>query len=1062
MKATNSQVFALLLVVSFTVTVDAVETSEVSFNRDVRPILSNYCFGCHGPDKHGRQADLRLDDRDAALESDAFHPGHASKSAMIDRILSTDPDSVMPPPKAGKSLKPEEIAILKKWIDEGAAYQSHWAFLPVPKVVLVPTLVPDSKINTEIESDSERRPHWIRSDIDRFVYQQLKSLRIEPAAEASRERWLRRVSLDLTGLPPTLTELDQFLSDTSSDAYERVVDRLLGSDAFGERMANMWLDVARYADTFGYQSDIDMDVWPWRDWVIRAFNQNLPYDEFILWQTAGDLLPESASDQAKLDQQLATTFNRLHRQTNEGGSIEEEFRQVYIADRTATNATAFLGMTFECARCHDHKYDPILQKDFYQLAAYFANIDEHGLYSHFTKTSPTPTLLLYDGDQKQQHQDSLSKIEKLRSDLQQATDAARDRFVASSSDLNANAITPPSVPVADLEFPLEGDIEGVVAKAMQFNGDDAYVCEKALQYGRNTPVSFSMWIKPGPVEAGGTIAPYQTVLHQSVAAEDSAFRGLQLVLRNGLPEFSLIHFWPGNAIRVTATETLEREEWTHLTITYDGSSSASGVAMYVNGSAVDLEVARDQLTRDILHRAEWHDSSPNAARLALGARFRDVGFRGGSLDQLQVFHRRLSSWEAALVASSNSEFKVTDEMKLDHFITNVDSEAIAASKALLDAHQQENEIVSKVRQIMTMKTAIVPRSTHLLLRGAYETPGELVQADTPSFLPKIKNANPENSVAAQDRLALAKWMIDDQNPLVSRVTVNRFWHLFFGRGLVASLDDFGNQGQPPTHPELLDWLARRFMDQGWNTKQLCREIVLSSVYRQSSVPRDLSLLESDPDNKHLARGPRHRLSAEQVRDSVLLASDLLVRTIGGPSVMPYQPAGLWEEAGTNKKYHQAKGDGLYRRSLYTFWRRTAPPPSMLTFDATSRETCTAKRELTSTPLQALILLNDPQYIEAARFLAQNLIASHPTDRDQRWRESFRRLTSRLPNDQELEVLRKLYDEQLAYFAANSDAAKSFVEVGEKPVPKAIDLQDLAATSVVVEAIISFDETITKR
>jgi hypothetical protein len=601
-----------------------------------------------------------------------------------------------------------------------------------------------------------------------------------------------------------------------------------------------------------------------------------------------------------------------------------------------------------------------------------------------------------------------------------------------------------------------------VGKAMQFNGDDAFVCEKALQYGRNTQVSFSMWIKPGPVEAGGTIAPYQTVLHQSVAAEDSAFRGLQLVLRNGHPEFSLIHFWPGNAIRVTAPEALVPDAWTHLTITYDGSSLASGVAMYVNGSAVNLDVVRDQLTRDILHRSEWHDSSPNAAPLALGARFRDVGFRNGCLDQLQVFHRRLSSWEAALVASSNSEFKVTDEMKLDHFIANVDSEAISASKALLEAYQQENEIVSKVRQIMTMKTAIVPRSTHLLLRGAYETPGELVPADTPSFLPKLEHTPERNPDAAQDRLDLAKWMIDDQNPLVSRVTVNRFWHLFFGRGLVASLDDFGNQGQPPTHPELLDWLARRFMDQGWNTKQLCREIVLSSVYRQSSVPRDLSLLESDPDNKQLARGPRHRLSAEQVRDSVLLASGLLVRAIGGPSVMPYQPAGLWEEAGTNKKYNQAKGDGLYRRSLYTFWRRTAPPPSMLTFDATSRETCTAKRELTSTPLQALILLNDPQYIEAARFLAQNLIASHPTDRDQRWRESFRRLTSRLPSDQELEVLRKLYDEQLAYFAANSDAAKSFVEVGEKPVPEAIDVQDLAATSVVVEAIISFDESITKR
>ena len=1045
----------------------------INFNRDIRPILSDKCFACHGPDQESRQGDLRLDLRASALESKAIVPGRAEESLLIQRIHAAEDDVVMPPRKTNKPLTEAQKALLRTWIEEGAEYHPHWSLVPVPQVVPVPPAM--------------EMADWTRSPIDLFVLNRLQQAGLKPAAETTREKWLRRVTFDLTGLPPTLAELDDFLADTAPNADQRVVDRLLESTSFGERMANEWLDVARYADTFGYQSDRDTHLWPWRDWVIRAFNDNLPYNQFILWQTAGDLLPE-----ATRDQQLATAFNRLHRQTNEGGSVEEEFRQSYIADRVVTNGTAFLGLTLECARCHDHKYDPITQADFYKLSAFFAAIDEHGLYSHFTETAPTPAMPLYEGEQQGKHRELLGKIQVQAGGLSQIRDAARQRFtehrlsqvaienLASLAEmLDHEALPAETKPtddgVAPAGFKLvpklrmtfeeakpNGEnqlVPGLSGKGIEFRGDDAFACAGSGQYGRASQFSISCWVKP--TEHHSRVA----ILHQCVAAEDAAFRGYSLILENGHPQFSLIHFWPGEAIQVQAQQSIPLNEWTQIGIVYDGSSQAHGVQLYLNGQRAEVTVVKDQLTRDIKYRSEWGDSNSGGVEMSLGARFRDVGFRHGQIDELTVFDRVLSPLEMArlrveflkpaeIEAAIPGGFSASD--RFEHYLLRHDEPYRRGLSELQKLRQEENELITQVRQIMVMKESAAPRPVHILKRGAYDAPGAVVTSDTPASIFPFPEGLPRN------RLGLAKWMTDDRNPLTSRVAVNRFWSLFFGRGLVASVEDFGGQGESPSHPELLDWLARDFINQGWNVKQFCRQIVLSATYRQSSQPRDLQLLIDDPDNRLLGRGARYRLSAEQLRDNALAVSGLLVPRIGGPSVKPYQPAGLWEEAGTGKSYAQAKGEGLYRRSLYTFWRRTSPPPNMLTFDATGREVCTARRERTATPLQALVLLNDPQFLEAARVLAQKLLLQPQATTEQRIESAFRIVTSRRPSPSELSILQRLYREQKLHFDSQLEAAKEFLSIGETARDETLELADHAAMTVLVETLMNFDEAVTKR
>jgi hypothetical protein len=1014
----------------------------LDFNRDVRPLLADNCFSCHGRDANQRKAGLRLDVREEALAKGAIVPGDAVASELVRRITAAAPEDLMPPPESKRSLAPEQTETLIRWIDEGAEYLPHWAFIPLGEVA-VPT------------NDAS---------IDAFVHRRLEQEGLEPAPGADKETLLRRVSLALTGLPPTLEEIDAFLADDSADAYEKVVDRLLASQAYGERMALDWLDVARYADTFGYQNDVEMRVWPWRDWVIEAFNSNLPYDQFVTQQLAGDLIPNATPETT-----LATAFNRLHRQTNEGGSIDEEFRVEYVADRVHTFATAFLGLTMDCARCHDHKFDPISQKEYYQTFAFFDDIDESGLYSHFTNATPTPSMPLMTAEDR-----------ALRKKLDEAVAAAEDRVERErhrARERFRSWLADPARPVPEatplVHLPLDGAEDGKTAntadepnpatvedgigfeaglsgQAARFDGDHKLRVPDAGQFERTQPFTLAMWLKSAAHPG------HMVVAHCSEASLDAASRGYELLLEDGRPTFALNHFWPGDALRVEARAPIPAGEWVHVAVTYDGMSRASGVALFVNGRQVAVDVVRDNLTKTIRYDDENVGKHPP---LTLGARFRDSGFAGGLIDEFRVYQRALAPLEVAALAGQQQLAGVVaaragagnapvDADLFAYYLAAVDKPYAGALATRQTMAEALNTFVSAIPEIMVMQDTPEPRQAYVLARGAYDARAEAVEPGTPENILPLSDDLPRN------RLGLAQWLLDPKHPLTARVAVNRYWQMHFGRGLVETQEDFGTQGRPPTHPELLDWLARWFIDSGWDVKALHTLIVTSATFRQDSAPRP-ELIERDPLNTLLARGPRLRLPAETVRDSALAASGLLVAKIGGPSVKPYQPGDLWRDA-SQVTYEQDTGEGLYRRSMYTYWKRTVPPPTMLTFDAPSREFCLVRREVTATPLQSLILLNDPQYVEAARMLATNVIELEPEDVEARLLMTFRALTSRRPDENELVILRRAYEEQAALYAESEDAVK-YASVGQAPRREELDAAVLAATTAVVQMIMNLNE-----
>ncbi len=1028
----------------------AAEPAPVDFNFQIRPLLSDRCYRCHGPDAGSRKAKLRLDTREGALKEledgmAVVKPGDPAKSELISRIFTDNEDDLMPPPDSHLKLTATEKELLKRWVAEGAEYKSHWAFLPV----------------TEVTPPSANDSKWAHNLIDLFVLSRLENENLSPAPPAARETLLRRLALNLTGLPPTPAELDAFLADKSPDAYGKVVTRYLNSPAYGERMALDWLDLARYADTYGYQNDVERDMSAWRDWVIKAFNDNLPYDQFLTWQLAGDLLPNPTREQ-----RLATAFNRLHRQTNEGGSIDEEFRTEYAADRVNTVGTAMLGLTMECARCHDHKFDPIKQSDYFSMFAFFNSIDESGMYSHFTSPTPSPAMRLWPEDKQNQHADLTNKIITAEANLAAIASLAKPAFL---TWLGAGGqITPPQ-PIAHFTFDTvvsnttpdsvtstnfaklvdePKQVEGRLGPALHFSGDNEVICRTVPNFKRTDEFSFALWLKPTEQQDRAV------VLHQSRAWTDAGSRGFELTLDHGKPFFGLIHFWPGNAIAVRAKQELPLNEWSHLTVTYDGSSRASGIQLYRNGSPLETEIVRDNLYKDIIHRAEWGDKEVGKVYLQLAGRFRDSGFKNGAIDDLQVFNMRLAEAEVKAL-SGQTDLPIGQDAKLDYFLARHYEPSRAALAELKNLRAQENALVNDIPEIMVMEELPQPRVTHLLKRGAYDTPGEIVPRETPDWLLPFPKDQPRN------RLGLARWMVDPKNPLPARVVVNRIWRIHFGRGLVASQEDFGSQGKLPTHPELLDWLADWFMNNGWDVKSLHRLIVTSATFQQSSQTEP-EIVARDPDNRLLTRGPKMRLLAEQIRDGALAASGLLNRQVGGPSVKPYQPEGLWEATGTGKSYTQDHGDKLYRRSLYTFWKRTAPPPSMLTFDAMSREVCIAKRDATATPLQSLVLLNDPQFIEAARALGEKLLKEFPKDEAARNREAFRALTGRLPDKAETIILAQLFAEQRAEFAKNPDGAMKLLAVGESKREEGLPPADCAAMTTLVNAIMNFDEFVMQR
>jgi hypothetical protein len=1055
---------------------------QLDFNFHIRPLLSDRCYRCHGPDAGSRKARLRLDTRAGALKEledgrAVVKPGDPARSELISRIFTANEEDLMPPPDSHLQLSAAEKELLKRWIAEGAEYKSHWAFLPIEKV-------------TPPQPNDSRSAH---DPIDRFVQSRLEKEKLSPAPPASRGILIRRLALNLTGLPPTIAEIDAFLADKSPGAYEKVVTAYLNSPAYGERMALDWLDLARYADTYGYQADVERDMSPYRDWVIKAFNDNLSYDQFLIWQLAGDLLPN-----ATREQRIATAFNRLHRQTNEGGSVEEEFRAEYTMDRVNTVGMSMLGLTMECARCHDHKFDPIKQSDYFSLFAFFNNIDESGLYSHFTSATPTPTLLLWPEGKEKEHAELKTQIAAAEAELKALVRGATNEFqtwlksaevkslaplARFTFDTISNNTTPDSLStnVAKLEdgpklvkgAPVPKSFQpGAALKsgaptnsALQFSGDNQVILKSVPTLLRTDPFSLSLWLKPVENQNRAII------LHQSKAWSDAGSRGFELTLDHGRPFFGLIHFWPGNAIAVRAKEILPTNGWSHLTVTYDGSSRATGIQIYRNGTPLETEIIRDKLTKDISYSDAWANRYAKQPPLTLAARFRDSGFKNGAIDDLQIYDVALTAAEVAVAsgragsplpaaitgtnAGATGVTRPTDPATFDYFLTRHNEPYRAALAKLKQLREAENELAYDVPEIMVMDELPQPRVTHLLKRGAYDAPGEVVPRATPEWLLPFPKDQP------RDRLGLARWMVDRKNPLTARVVVNRIWRIHFGRGIVTSQEDFGVQGKLPTHPELLDWLAGWFMDNGWDVKALHQLIVSSATFQQSSQTKP-EIVEHDPDNSLLTRGPKMRLLAEQIRDGALAASGLLNRQVGGPSVKPYQPAGLWEAAGTGKTYAQDTGDKLYRRSLYTFWRRTAPPPSMLTFDAMSREVCTAKRDATATPLQALVLLNDPQFIEASRVMGERLLKQFPKDEAARNREAFRTLTGRTPDRTEAKILAKLYAEQKAEFSKNPGGAGKLLAVGESKRDESLPPAEFAAMTTLVNAIMNFDEFVMQR
>ena len=1049
---TRIGVIACLVLLGGVVPVRAGEA--IDYNRQVLPILSDHCYRCHGPDEGSRKAHLRLDTREGAFRVKegraVIAPGHGDASELISRITNPNPEKLMPPPDAHRKLTPAQIETIRAWVDQGAKWATHWALI-APARPPVP----------EVSDDG-----WPRNAVDHFVLAELKKQGLAPSPPATLAALLRRVSLDLTGLPPSPEAREAFLADSRPDAYERLVDRLLASPRYGERMATPWLDLARYADTHGYQADRYRAMWAYRDWVIKSFNENQPYDQFVIWQLAGDLLPNATKEQ-----RLATAFNRLHMQNEEGGIVEEEYRVAYNVDRVDTFGTAFLGLTFECSRCHDHKFDPITQKDFYSLFSFFQNVDEAGQTPYFTEPLNSPTLMLSDAatDQKlaalaEKIAGQEQRLRHLRGEMAEpfqkwlaskgplpklAGLVAEYRFDAIEGWKLVNTVDR-SKPAIAVENPKLVEDEG--GKAVELSGENGFHFPSVGHFSRVDPFSLSVRLKTS------SNAPRVVVLHHSKAPIDAGSRGYELLLEGGRVAFGLHHMWPGNSLKVVTKQAVAIDRWTQITVSYDGSSSASGIRIYLDGRPADLEVVRDNLRKDITYGGAEPD-------LALGYRFRDNGFKGGRVDELRVFDRALTPPEAEQLAGSDdfatawnaSPEQLTPAQRdglMDYFADTTYEPMRQDAEELHALRREQNALVNPIPEIMVMQELPVPKPAFILKRGAYDAHGDEVHATTPSALPPMPPDEPRN------RLGLAHWLFSKQNPLTARVAVNRLWQQMFGSGIVQTSDNFGSQGSPPSHPELLDWLACEYQ-KDWDTKRLLKLIAMSATYRQSSRG-SAELLARDPDNRLLARGPARRLSAEMLRDQALADAGLLVEKLGGPSVKPYQPPGLWDVAMNHPTYDQGHGDDLHRRSLYTFWKRTVPPPTMMAFDAPDRNYCVARRQSTSTPLQALAMLNDVQITEAARFISQRTIREGGDRAQARIAWMFRLITDRDPAEKEQAILKQLFDEQRETFAADPDAVKKLLSAGETKNDASLDPLDLAAGAVLAEAILNHDDALMRR
>ncbi len=1046
----------------------------IDFNYHIKPILSDRCYVCHGPDKNNQKADLRLDNAEgayAALSSGsgvAIAPGNLGKSEVYHRMVTEDPYRLMPPPESNLVLSAEEIAYITKWIEQGAEYKPHWAFTKPEK--------------SEVPEAGEG---WANNTIDRFVAAKLEEKDIAPSEMSEREVLVRRLFFDLTGLPPAIEEVERIINDDDPEYYSKLVDKLLASSAYGERMASHWLDVARFADSEGYLDDFHHEMWPYRDWVINAYNKNLPYDDFVLWQVGGDQIPN-----ARPEQRLATAFNRLHKQNSEGGAIAEEFRVDYVSDRTNTVGAAFMGLTVACARCHDHKYDPISQKNYFELFGFFNSTVEmgNGMFAQNSIENGqgiAPERSMNAGPVMPVPDEDISKIRDFIAREAEAKSSEIEKRIKAVSEQAASwAGSDPSPSV------LEKAVDQATVVNLTFEQAANGVCKDLAKGSKNATYKgheivpgkkgSALEYKEGQLVADGSRVSFERVDPFTVSfwikvpeefdearvlfngnSRNQGYRGWEVVLDSTRVSFRLNHAYPFQSLTVRMKEALPLNEWQHFTWTYDGSSNAERMKVYRDGQSMDVDVLRNHIYRST---KPYADSDAllyeHYNGLVLGASHYDKGFSKGFIDELRILNKEGGALFAQYLfdeAKGKKAFETAVSQKskaLDEFYAlHMSDELQTERESLRQIRLRDVQTIDTIQEIMVMGDYEQERPTYILDRGAYDSPTEQVSRDVPESILPWPEDLPKN------RYGLGKWLTHEENPLTARVAVNQMWYLMFGRGLVETNEDFGNQGALPTHPELLDWLAVDFIENGWNVKRLIKQMVTSATYKQSSKVRN-DLQEIDPDNKLLARSPRYRRSAEMVRDNVLAASGLLKEEIGGKSVFPYQPDGLWRETISHSffpGYEIDYDEGLYRRSLYTFWKRNAPAPSMLVFDAANRSECQVKRLRSNTPLQALVLLNSPQIIEACRVLSEKMLVETSLEPVNAVDRLFLSLIGRSPKPAEKEILLRQYREEKNYFDTAPEEMRGFLNIGTKKPNGEIPLTQTAALARVANTILNSTE-----
>lgn len=962
----------------------------IDFNREIRPILSDNCFQCHGPDAAERKGDLRLDTEDGAYA--VLVAGKPDESLLIERVFHEDAEERMPPSEFPKKLSEAQKKTLRDWIKQGASWAKHWAFVAPVKAAL-----------PEVRDEA-----WSRHEMDRFVLKRLEDAGLAPSPEASKATLVRRLSLDLTGIPPTPEQVTAFVEDDSPKALDHLITRLFQSPRYGEHMAWQWMEAARYADTDGYQNDGPRDMWRWRDWVIEAYNANMPFDQFTIEQLAGDLLPNPS-----LEQVIATGFNRNHRYNSESGLVLEEFLLENAVDRVDTTSTIWMGLTAGCARCHDHKYDPLSQKEYYQLIAYFNNVPESGRAIKFGNSEPwikAPTSA---------QQREWASLRERVGVAKAAVEREREVIEAAMKDWK---------PMSHSEAPLLAEAlslhkPGAMSEPSNLGKIPGLIC--------NNRFSIAFSLTPEAVSDGAIL---------SNELPGSERQGIVVSLKDGHLRFQIITRWVAGAATLETSQVLAANETVHVVLTNDGTQRAKGMRILINGKPVEARV---------LHNTNSNKSGDNhGAAMRFGTSPHVAPFDGQIADLRFYDKRTLTAWEASLLAASDGE-EARRHRFLEHGATGplkeLAMELRAAEKALLD-------FGDKLPTTMIMEEPAEAKPTFVRDRGLYDVKGERVNRGTPAVFPSMPKSYPEN------RLGFARWLVSGKHPLVGRVTVNRYWQRLFGRGLVKTAEDFGAQGSPPSHPELLDWLAVDFMEHGWDVQHLLRQIVSSATYRQSSAITETHRLQ-DPDNRLLSRAMRRRLPGNVLRDQALSVSGLLVETQGGPSVKPYQPAKLWREA-SNFSYTVGKGDDLYRRSLYTYWKRTLAPPAMAVLDTADREWCSVNPKKTNTPLQALTLLNETAFYEAARHLGERFLSKEGT-LTERIVFVFQTLTSRLPTQEESEVLENAFITYKQAFGDDVAAAQASLRVGQSAVSEEMDPIELAAATAFANMLLNLDEVTTR-